>query len=34
MYSLKKNQQRLQYSTYVDQITIFEHNEDGRINCK
>ncbi len=31
MRSLKKNQQRLQYSTYADQITIYERDEDGNI---
>ena len=31
MRSLKKNQQRLRYSTYSDQITIYEHDRDGNI---
>lgn len=31
MRSLRKNQQRLQYSTYSDQITIYERDEDGNI---
>ena len=31
MRSLKKNQQRLQYATYADQITIYERDEDGNI---
>ncbi len=31
MRSLKKNQQRLQYSTYADRITIYERDEDGNI---
>lgn len=31
MRSLKKNQQRLQYATYSDQITIYERDEDGNI---
>lgn len=31
MRSLKKNQQRLQYATYSDQITIYERDEDGDI---
>lgn len=31
MRSLKKNQQRLQYATYSDQITIYERDEDGSI---
>lgn len=31
MRSLKKNQQRLQYSTYSDQITIYERDENGNI---
>ena len=31
MRNLKKNQQRLQYSTYADQIIIYERDEDGNI---
>lgn len=31
MRSLKKNQQRLQYFTYLDQITIYERDEDSNI---
>lgn len=31
MRSLKKNQQRLQYATYSDQITIYERDADGNI---
>lgn len=31
MRSLKKNQQRMRYSTYSDQITIYERDEDGNI---
>lgn len=31
MRNLKKNQQRLQYATYSDQITIYERDEDGNI---
>lgn len=31
MRSLKKNQQRLQYATYSDQITIYERDSDGNI---
>lgn len=31
MRNLNKNQQRLQYSTYADQITIYERDEDGNI---
>lgn len=31
MRNLRKNQQRLQYATYSDQITIYERDEDGNI---
>ena len=31
MRSLKKNQQKLWYSTYVDQITIYQRDENGEI---
>lgn len=31
MRSLKKNQQRLQYATYSDQIKIYERDENGNI---
>ena len=31
MRSLKKNQQQLWYSTYADQITIYERDENGEI---
>ena len=31
MRSLKKNQQKLWYSTYADQITIYERDENGEI---
>jgi len=31
MRSLRKNQQRLQYATYSDQITIYERDKDGNI---
>lgn len=31
MRSLKKNQQRLQYATYADQIKIYERDGDGNI---
>lgn len=31
MRSLKKNQQKLYYSTYADQITIYEREENGEI---
>lgn len=31
MRSLKKNQQNLWYSTYADQITIYERDENGNI---
>lgn len=31
MRSLKKNQQRLQYATYSDQIKIYERDENGEI---
>ena len=31
MRSLKKNQQTLWYSTYADQITIYERDENGEI---
>lgn len=31
MRSLKKNQQKLWYSTYADQITIYERDSDGNI---
>lgn len=31
MHNLKKNQQRLQYSTYADQIKIYERDENGNI---
>lgn len=31
MRSLKKNQQRLQYATYSDQITIYERDSAGNI---
>ena len=31
MRSLKKNQQKLWYSTYADQITIYERDENGNI---
>lgn len=31
MRSLKKNKQKLWYSTYTDQITIYEKDEDGNI---
>lgn len=31
MRSLKKNQQNLWYSTYADQITIYERDENGEI---
>lgn len=31
MRSLKKNQQKLWYSTYADQITIYERDEAGNI---
>jgi hypothetical protein len=31
MHSLKKNQQKLWYSTYADQITIYERDKNGEI---
>ncbi len=31
MRSLKKNQQYLWYSTYADQITVYEHDSSGNI---
>lgn len=31
MRSLKKNQQKIWYSTYADQITIYERDENGEI---
>ena len=31
MRNLKKNQQRLQYATYLNQITIYERDENGEI---
>ena len=31
MRSLKRNQQKLWYSTYADQITIYERDENGEI---
>ena len=31
MRSLKKNQQKLYYSTYADQITIYQRDENGEI---
>lgn len=31
MHSLEKNQQRLQYATYSDQIIIYERDEAGNI---